>query len=138
MARIDTSGLGDIARQILEQSDKTERAAKKMLEAGAEVVKNEQVAEIKKTFASDRSTGALANSIKASKVKKKGSEYYIEVAPTGKDKKGVRNATKGFVLEYGRSNMPARPWMTRANEKSQGKVDEAMRGAFDEVMNGEE
>ena len=88
-----------------------------MLKAGGAVMQEAQRAEIRTMFRSRRSTGDLAASIVVSKIKERDNGKMVEVYPDGKDRHGVRNATKGFVLQYGRKNMPARPWFTAANEK---------------------
>ena len=120
---------------LLGKSELAAAAVPAMLEAGAAVLVDAHKAEIESTFSS-RSTGALAASIKASSVKGDALSKFVEVSPAGKDKKGVNNATKGFVLQYGRSNMPARPWMTAANEKASDGVHKAMRHVWDGMQNG--
>lgn len=65
--------------------------------------------------------------------------HYAFVYPTGHKrtytpKKGKRQGKDvevtynqiGFVLEYGRSNMPARPWMRPAVENNRETIGEAM------------
>ena len=70
-----------------------------------------------------RNGGDLTASIKVSAVKERNGGKYVDIcAEREKIRHGVRNAEKGFVLNYGRSNMPARPWFTAANEKA---ADEA-------------
>ena len=59
----------------------------------------------------------------------------VEVYPDGKDRHGVRNATKGFVLQYGRKNMPARPWFTAANTKAADAVNAEMRRVWEAKQN---
>ena len=59
----------------------------------------------------------------------------VEVYPDGKDRHGVRNATKGFVLQYGRKNMPARPWFTAANTKAADAVNDEMRRVWEAKQN---
>ena len=49
----------------------------------------------------------------------------------------ICNAEKGFVLNYGRSNMPARPWFTAANEKAADDVVSEMRRVWEEKQNEE-
>ena len=127
MAKFEVSGFADVEKQLLQRTERAAIAVPLMLEAGAKVLVEAHKSEIEMTFSSDRSTGALAESIKSSGVEGGELGKYIEVSPTGKDKKGVSNATKGFVLQYGRSNMPARPWMTAANAKAEGDVNAAMR-----------
>ena len=96
-----------------------------------------QQEEIKTRFNSRRSTGALLASIKVSAVKEIDGGKRVEIYPNGKDKHGVRNAEKGFVLNYGRSNMPARPWFTAANEKAADDVVSEMRRVWEEKQNEE-
>ena len=55
--------------------------------------------------------------------------YYVDVFPTGKKKNGKkteRYETVGYVLEYGRSNMEARPWMRPAMEEGEDAIASAM------------
>lgn len=55
--------------------------------------------------------------------------YYVDVMPTGKKKNGKkteRYETVGYVLEYGRSNMEARPWMRPAIEEGEDAIASAM------------
>ncbi len=44
---------------------------------------------------------------------------------------------KAAVLNYGRSNMPARPWFTAANEKAADDVVSEMRRVWEEKQNEE-
>ena len=74
---------------------------------------------------------------KVSAVKEIDGGKRVEIYPNGKDKHGVRNAEKGFVLNYGRSNMPARPWFTAANEKAADDVVSEMRRVWEEKQNEE-
>lgn len=58
--------------------------------------------------------------------------YYCDVYPSGKRADGERNATVGYVLEYGRSNMPAQPWMRPAMEESADEISSVIA----EVLTG--
>jgi len=107
-----------------------------MLKAGAAVLVDAQQTEIRSTFHRGRVTADLASPIKATTVKKKDSTQYVEVYPQGTNRRGERNATVGFVHQYGRSNMPARPWFTSANEKAAGEVQEAMRQEWEKQQGG--
>jgi HK97 gp10 family phage protein len=140
MAKFNTAGLEEIERQFLLQSENAVKAVPLMLEAGANVIIEAQKAEAARLNISGRSKGALVNSIKADKVKGSETSRYFEVDPHGVDRShtraGVRNAEKGFVLEYGRSNMPAKPWMSTANEKAAEDVVSAELEAWEKVNNG--
>lgn len=103
-----------------------------MLKAGGAVLVKAEQEEIRRTFTSNRVTGDLANSIKCTAVKKRGSGQCVEVYPHGKNRRGERNATVGFVHQYGRTNMPARPWFTRSHQKATPEVQAAMRQAWED------
>ena len=135
MAEFNVVGLDDIAESLLKREAKTVEAVPEMLKAGGEVMKQAQSDEVRLTFTGDRSTGDLAASIKVSPVKDIEGGKRVEVYPDGKDRHGIRNATKGFVLQYGRKNMPARPWFTAANEKATDAVNAEMRRVWEEKQN---
>lgn len=135
MAKFTITGLDDVQEALLRQEAIAVAAVPEMLEAGGEVMKGAFQAETSKLNSTGRSTGALTASIKVSAVKERNGGKYIEIAPTGKDRHGVRNAEKGFVLNYGRSNMPARPWFTAANEKAADEATAEMRRVWEEKQN---
>lgn len=137
MAKFNVVGLDDVQEAMLRQDAIVEEAVPQMLKAGGAVMQKAQQEEIKTRFNSRRSTGALLASIKVSAVKENDGGKRVEIYPNGKDKHGVRNAEKGFVLNYGRSNMPARPWFTAANEKAADDVVSEMRRVWEEKQNEE-
>lgn len=149
MARFNAVGVDDIIASINRRTEKAVKKIPKMLEAGAAVLVEAQKAEIDTMIAqglarepahkseTSRSLGELKKSIKATKVKTdKSGSAYVEVYPHGKDSKGESNATKGFVLEYGRTNMSGYPWMTSANEKAADAVSAAQREVWEEDSDG--
>lgn len=135
MANFTVVGLEAIERQLLLQPERVDKIIPDMLNAGADVIVEAQQEEIERMGLVD--TGDMLKSIKKTPVKKsRDGGRYIVIAPQGKDRKGVSNATKGFVAQYGRSNMPARPWMTVANEKAAPAASAAMRKVWEEKNNG--
>lgn len=135
MAEFNVVGLDEIAESYLRREEKTVEAVPEMLKAGGEVMRKAQADEIRLTFNSRRSTGDLARSITVSKVKDVEGGKCVEVYPDKKDRHGIRNATKGFVLQYGRKNMPARPWFTAANVKAADTVNAEMRRVWEDKQN---
>lgn len=135
MAKFNVVGLDDMQERMLRQEQIAEEAVPEMLKAGGAVMQEAQKAEIRKMFRSHRSTGDLAASVIVSKIKEKNDAKMVEVYPDGKDRHGVRNATKGFVLQYGRKNMPARPWFTAANTKAADAVNAEMRRVWEAKQN---
>lgn len=149
MAQFNVVNLDGVMADIQRRSTKAIAKVPKMLEAGAAVLVEAQKQEAKTLDIED--TGDFIRSIKATKVKKdKSGNDYIEVLPSGKDRKNASNAEKGFIAEYGRtgdkmrtkpskrsskyvySELAPRPWMTAANEKSAAAVDEAMLAVWQE------
>lgn len=135
MAKFTVTGLDDVQEAMLRRDKATMEAVPEMLKAGGEVIKNAFQAETKQLNSTGRGTGDLTASIKVSAVKERNGGKYVDIAPTGKDRHGVRNAEKGFVLNYGRSNMPARPWFTAANEKAADEATAEMRRVWEEKQN---
>lgn len=89
-----------------------------------------------------RRTGALYRSIKPSNPKTVDGVRAVVVAPTGTDeknrKKPVRNAEKGFVLNYGRKNMRGSHWAEKAIKATEGPAQQAMEKVWDAWLeNGE-
>lgn len=109
-----------------------ERNCQAAVKAGAEVL-TQRLAE-----AAPEDTGALKASIKAGAVKyNPGDGYHSEVGPKGNHPKtGEPLAKIGNVLEYGRSNMPARPWFKPTLERAEGEVVQAMADAFKAAEEG--
>lgn len=135
MAKFNVVGLDDIQEAMLRREAATVEAVPEMLKAGGAVMQKAQKDEITSTFKSKRSTGDMAKSIVVSKIKEIDGGKRVEVYPDGKDRHGVRNATKAFVLQYGRKNMPARPWFTAANTKAADEVNAEMRRVWEAKQN---
>lgn len=123
MAKFTVTGLDDVQEAMLRRDKATMEAVPEMLKAGGEVIKNAFQAETKKLNSTGRGTGDLTASIKVSAVKERNGGKYVDIAPTGKDRHGVRNAEKGFVLNYGRSNMPGATVVHGGERKSGGRSD---------------
>lgn len=136
MANFNVAGLVEVEEAFLRRDTAAVEAVPKMLNAGADVLVEGQRVQAETMFRGDRSTGDLAKSIAKGKVKGKDDIKQIEVWPQGVDRHGISNATKGFVQQYGRSNMTARPWMSTANEKYADDVHKAMREEWEAAQNG--
>ena len=86
---------------------------------------------VKQETAKHKKTGDMYKSIKKTKVSKsKYDGYYATVRPTGTDSKGVRNMEKMVYLEYGTSDQPATPVLTKAVNDSEDEVLEKMQEVF--------
>ena len=132
MAEFTTVGLEEVIEAFSRREQAATRAVPKMLQAGAAVLVEAQRAEALAMGLNE--TGGFVKSIKATAVKGNDTEKYVDVYPQGRakhgndrkgDKSNVRNATIGFVAEYGTSSQQARPYMTTANAKAHEKVIDA-------------
>lgn len=126
MAELTVDGFDELEKMLSDDIKSVEDKVTKMLESGAEILKKAEKQEASKLVKTGRATGDLAKSITETKVKKESQGYSIEIYPKGKDRNGVSNATKGAVLEYGRSNMPPYPWHSTAINKSKSDIYNAM------------
>lgn len=129
MAEFSTVGLEEIEKAFLRMEEAAIKAVPKMLKEGANVLVEAQRTEAQAMGLND--TGGFIKSIKSTKVKGDDTEKYVDVYPQGRakhgndrkgDKSNVRNATIGFVAEYGTSSQQSRPYMTVANKKAHEKV----------------
>lgn len=83
-------------------------------------------------------TGAMIRGIKATNAAADGNGIASEVYPRGKDKRGTRNATKAFILNYGSSKIPPSHWVEVANGEAEPVVTglmESMWSSFVESGN---
>lgn len=143
MGDFTTVGLDEVAERFFRMEENATKAVPLMLEAGAEVLVKAQQAEAEAMGIKE--TAGFIKSIKATPVKGDETERYVEVYPQGKakhgndrkgDKSNVRYATVGFIAQYGTSKIPARPYMTSANEKAHAEANNAMYEVWKGVNNG--
>lgn len=130
MAKLELSGFNEFSDLLLKQDKIAMEAVPEMLKGAGEVAKDiltQSIIQKNFTKSGKRAFGDLKASMKVTKIKKKGDEKHVEVYPMGTDRKGVRNATKGFVLNYGRSNMDAKPWFSDAQTKVVEEGENEMR-----------
>ena len=125
----EIQGIDDFAKALTYLD--SERIAPKILESCAPIVRSAII----KRASRHRDTGAMQDSIKATKVVRNSYGYYICIRPTGKDAKGVRNMEKMAALEYGvDGKQPATPVLTPAVRDSEEKVLERMQEIFDQEV----
>jgi hypothetical protein len=143
MATLKVEGFEEAEKMLLRKEAAAVEAVPEMLAAGAEILVKAQRESINRMA---RGQGTLAASIGATPIRSSGAGSYIDVYPQGdqphgtprRGKKGsVSNAQVGFLLEYGSRQLPARPWMTAANEESAEAANEAMRKVWEaKISNG--
>lgn len=125
MATFDFSGMPEILAELRKRGEEGERVGQAMLDAGAAAA----VASWQRTI--DRlglvNTGDLRDSIAPTDYR--GS--YREITAKGKDRRGVRNGQKAFVLHYGTSRIRATYWWDTAYHEAEPQVNAAMRRVWD-------
>ena len=122
MARFEFSGLDGMMAALEREAERVQRNGPAAVKAGAEALKAamQQTVPVR--------TGGLRDHIKVRSPQYNSVDgHYCEIVPDGTDPHGERYATIGFVQEYGRSDMPAHPWMRPATESAGPAVNEAMR-----------
>jgi hypothetical protein len=124
MARFTAADLSSVERQILKRGDSVKGTVSLMLEAGAAVQKEHNKLTISAMF--DAHDGGLRDSFIVGNLKTTASSSYIEVYPKGTNKYKQRYALIGAVLNYGRANMPPRPWFEESMNAAEPEVREAM------------
>ena len=130
MARFDMSGLDETIREMRRMGQASGALATAMLQAGAEEVKQawKRAAEEHEL----RDTGDMIDSIGfAREPVNVGDVLSIDIYPQGKDRKGVRNAEKAFMLHYGTSSIPTTRWIDDADAYSEQTAVPAMQAVFD-------
>lgn len=130
MAKFNMVGLDKLEADIARRASLLDDAAPEMLNAGTDVLVEYQRGSIIQHGLVD--SADMLESIKAGPLHHGDGGYYQEVWPQGKDHKGVPNATKGFVHEYGSSKVPATHWMSEAAEGGEEDVVDAMRKVWNE------
>lgn len=140
MAKLEITFPTDLLKKLDLLGEHFPAIEKKMLRAGAIPLKKQMRANLKAvvgkgTETKSRSTGDLVKSVKTTKIYKvKNGDLHIKIGIYGYDRKGVPNPLKANVLEHGRSNMPAKPWLKPAIETTRSDVEKAMINKFNEEM----
>ena len=130
MAKLELSGFNEFTDLLLKQDKIAMEAVPEMLEGAGKVVKEvltQSIIQKNFTKSGKRAFGDLKASIGVTKIQGDGTEKYVAVYPLGTDRKGIRNADKGFVLNFGRSHMDAKPWFSDAQSKAVEAGENEMR-----------
>lgn len=130
MAKFSYNPPADFLKQLgrLAQIDEV---APMMVDEAIPIVRNK----LKKEVAYNVRTGALQESIRATKSKKlKSGSQYACAMPTGTDENGTRNMEKFAYLEFGTSKQAATPVITTVLGDTEGSVNQKMSEVFKREM----
>ena len=130
----------DFIKKISSLGDKTDEVIAKVLEAGAEVVESEVRNNLEtqignNTKQKSKSTGQLISALGTASVRqdKKG-VMNVKIGFSENRRDGKKNAMIATVLEYGKSNQKARPFIKPALRKSKDACINAMIRKLDEEI----
>ena len=142
MAKVTIAFSDDVVKKLAKLGTKTDEILEKTLRAGADVVKPVFKANLagsigRNTKRRSKSTGELADSLGISPVKSADDgSVDIKIGFAEPRKDGKRNAMIAGILEHGRSNQPARPFISATRNAVKGPATEAMVDAFNKEVDG--
>ena len=133
MARFESPGLTDLIKEMERMGQDGGEVAEAMVNAAVDVIRDEWKASAQDHGLVD--TGAMIESIGfPAPVQNAGGILYRDVYPQGKDGKGVSNAEKAFVLNYGRHNMEPTYWVDEADAAAGPKVQARLEEIWGEFL----
>lgn len=133
MARFNTSGLDDIINQMRALGQDTGPVAEEMVVASVEAIREEwrKSAEAHGHIDSGDMIASITYSPSTTVM---GSIKSRDVYPQGNDHKGVSNATKAFVLHYGKSTKAGSHWVDDADDNSSAPVQAVCEEIWDNYL----
>ena len=132
MGKFDFQFDTDLTKQ-LERLSNFDEMVPKVIDGSIPILERK----VKSEAAKHRLTGDMLESIKSTKAAKNEYGWFATVRPTGKDRNGTRNMEKMAHAEFGTSNQPPTPILTKAINDAEPEVREKMQEIFNEVVNGE-
>lgn len=134
MAELSISGLDEAIAYLERLESGAGAMMERMAIAGAEAAAEARRAEAEAR--NIRDSGAMIRGIKPKKPERTASGVRVQVYSQGKDKKGVRNATKEFLEHYGYKGRMGSHWVDKAEAKGALAAEEAELKIFDEMTGG--
>ena len=142
MAKVTVEFPDDIVKKLARLESRTDAVLEKTLRAGADVVKPVFQAKLagaigRNTKRKSKSTGQLAGALGVSPVKSADDgSVDIKIGFNEPRKDGKRNAMIASILEHGRSNQPARPFVSATKSAVKAPATQAMVDAFNKEVDG--
>lgn len=140
MASIKFKMPDDFLDKINNLGSHTDEVISKVLQAGAAVVESEMKSNLQSVIGKDtkepsQSTGQLLSSLGTARVMQdRDGVFNVKVGFAENRTDGKSNAMIASVLEYGKSNQKARPFIKPALRKSQDACISAMTRTLDEEV----
>lgn len=124
----------DLLKKLSRLGSKMDEVSERVLKAGGEVVL-EKVKSNLESVLSGKSSGELASSLGLSGVRlDRNGNANVKVGFSEPRKDGTSNAMIANILEYGKHNQPARPFLKPAKTQSKKQCIEIMTKTLEEEI----
>ena len=140
MAKATVKMPDDFLEKLSRLGDKTDEITAKVLEAGSDIVYEKVKSNLedvvgKDTIVESRSTGELIDSLGVSSVKQdKNGNSNIKIGFKEPRKDGKSNAMIANIIEYGKHNQPAKPFLKPAKKSTKKSCIEAMKQKLKQLI----
>lgn len=140
MAKAEVKLPEELLTRLSQLGKRSDEIAKKMLEAGGEVVLARVKSNLSGVIGKDtkypsESTGELERSLGLSPVKlSREGNHNIKVGFSEPRSDGGSNAQIANIIEYGKHGQPAKPFLKPAKSASKAACIEAMKQAFEQEV----
>ena len=140
MAKVDIKMPDEFLEKVSRLGKDFDDVAKKVLEAGGEVVLKKVKSKLASVVGSDtkydsRSTGELESALGLTSVKMdRNGNHNIKVGFAEPRKDGESNAKIANIIEYGKHGQPAKPFLKPAKNASKNDCMETMQRTFEEEV----
>jgi len=124
----------DFLKKLSKLGSKTDEISEVVLEAGGGIVLS-QVKDNLESALSGESSGELAKSLGMTTVKQdKEGNFNIKIGFKEPRSDGTSNAMVASILEYGKHNQPAKPFMSTAKRQSKKRCIDTMKKTLEEEI----
>lgn len=140
MAKISIKMPEEFLNKINNLGEHTDEVLSKVLDAGARIVEEETRSRLKDVIGKDtkypsKSTGQLVSSLGTSAARQdRNGVINVKVGFAENRTDGAKNAMLASILEYGKSNQKAKPFLKPAQSKSKKACIEAMEQKLNEEV----
>lgn len=129
MAKVTASGLNELIHNLNSFAEDFSEMEDEILNSASEIIVEEWKDGIERFGHVD--TGDMQESVKATRLK---DGKIVEISPHGKDRHGVRNAKKAFVIHYGHSNVNGDRFVDDIEDKAEEKAVEAAEEIYYDTL----
>ena len=137
MAKATVKMPDDFLEKLSRLGNKTDEITAKVLEAGSDIVYEKVKSNLEDVVGKDesRTNGYLIDSLGVSSVKQdKNGNSNIKIGFKEPRKDGKSNAMIANIIEYGKHNQPAKPFLKPAKKSTKKSCIEAMKQKLEEEI----